>query len=95
MRAELVAGQLLGLGATLSLHRPDGASSHASAERLADLYAPRAPAAHRRRLTPPGRGARPLAGRDRHRRENTSRPTATSRGRMKSARRSMRVGWNA
>lgn len=40
LRAELVAGQLLGLGATLSLHRPDGAGAHASAERLADLYAP-------------------------------------------------------
>ncbi|MFJ9809154.1 TetR family transcriptional regulator [Streptomyces sp. NPDC101158] len=40
LRAELVAGQLLGLGATLSLHRPDGATAHATAERLADLYAP-------------------------------------------------------
>ncbi|GGU80876.1 hypothetical protein GCM10010275_14610 [Streptomyces litmocidini] len=40
LRAELVAGQLLGLGATLSLHRPDGATAHTSAERLADLYAP-------------------------------------------------------
>ncbi|MFC6986713.1 hypothetical protein [Streptomyces cirratus] len=40
LRAELIAGQLLGLGATLSLHRPDGAGSHATAERLADLYAP-------------------------------------------------------
>ncbi|MFE2146485.1 TetR family transcriptional regulator [Streptomyces sp. NPDC059456] len=40
LRAELIAGQLLGLGATLSLHRPDGASAHTSAERLADLYAP-------------------------------------------------------
>lgn len=40
LRAELIAGQLLGLGATLSLHRPDGASAHASAEHLADLYAP-------------------------------------------------------
>ncbi|MFF2197649.1 TetR family transcriptional regulator [Streptomyces sp. NPDC058157] len=40
LRAELIAGQLLGLGATLSLHRPDGAGAHASAERLADLYAP-------------------------------------------------------
>ncbi|MEU3406503.1 TetR family transcriptional regulator [Streptomyces sp. NPDC006670] len=40
LRAELVAGQLLGLGATLSLHRPDGAGAHAGAERLADLYAP-------------------------------------------------------
>ncbi|MFD5417240.1 TetR family transcriptional regulator [Streptomyces sp. NPDC127069] len=40
LRAELIAGQLLGLGATLSLHRPDGAGAHTSAERLADLYAP-------------------------------------------------------
>ncbi|MFJ6575623.1 TetR family transcriptional regulator [Streptomyces sp. NPDC091368] len=40
LRAELVAGQLLGLGATLSLHRPDGATAHAGTERLADLYAP-------------------------------------------------------
>ncbi|WP_078860344.1 TetR/AcrR family transcriptional regulator [Streptomyces sp. NRRL F-2747] len=40
LRAELIAGQLLGLGATLSLHRPDGAGSHATPERLADLYAP-------------------------------------------------------
>ncbi|WP_369142033.1 TetR family transcriptional regulator [Streptomyces sp. R44] len=40
LRAELVAGQLLGLGATLSLHRPDGATAHATADRLADLYAP-------------------------------------------------------
>ncbi|WP_329286156.1 TetR/AcrR family transcriptional regulator [Streptomyces sp. NBC_00691] len=40
LRAELVAGQLLGLGATLSLHRPDGATSHATAGRLAELYAP-------------------------------------------------------
>lgn len=40
LRAELIAGQLLGLGATLSLHRPDGAGTHASAGRLADLYAP-------------------------------------------------------
>ncbi|MEV7547122.1 TetR family transcriptional regulator [Streptomyces sp. NPDC089915] len=40
LRAELIAGQLLGLGATLSLHRPDGAGAHASAARLADLYAP-------------------------------------------------------
>ncbi|MEU1229345.1 TetR family transcriptional regulator [Streptomyces sp. NPDC005828] len=40
LRAELVAGQLLGLGATLSLHRPDGATAHTTAERLADLYAP-------------------------------------------------------
>ncbi|GAA0316006.1 TetR/AcrR family transcriptional regulator [Streptomyces polychromogenes] len=40
LRAELIAGQLLGLGATLSLHRPDGAGAQAGAERLADLYAP-------------------------------------------------------
>ncbi|MFJ5547446.1 TetR family transcriptional regulator [Streptomyces sp. NPDC093225] len=40
LRAELIAGQLLGLGATLSLHRPDGASARTSADRLADLYAP-------------------------------------------------------
>ncbi|MET8295293.1 MULTISPECIES: TetR/AcrR family transcriptional regulator [unclassified Streptomyces] len=40
LRAELIAGQLLGLGATLSLHRPDGAGAHTSRERLADLYAP-------------------------------------------------------
>ncbi|MGO4457758.1 TetR family transcriptional regulator [Streptomyces sp. M-16] len=40
LRAELIAGQLLGLGATLSLHRPDGAGARTSADRLADLYAP-------------------------------------------------------
>ncbi|MFF7501991.1 TetR family transcriptional regulator [Streptomyces lavendulae] len=40
LRAELIAGQLLGLGATLSLHRPDGAGARTSAERLVDLYAP-------------------------------------------------------
>ncbi|MEV7730421.1 TetR family transcriptional regulator [Streptomyces sp. NPDC087917] len=40
LRAELIAGQLLGLGATLSLHRPDGAGALAAPERLADLYAP-------------------------------------------------------
>ncbi|MFE5240182.1 MULTISPECIES: TetR/AcrR family transcriptional regulator [unclassified Streptomyces] len=39
LRAELIAGHLLGLGATLSLHR-EGASSRATPERLADLYAP-------------------------------------------------------
>ncbi|MFF0575404.1 TetR/AcrR family transcriptional regulator [Streptosporangium saharense] len=39
LRAELVAGQLLGLGATLALH-PSGATSAADAERIADLYAP-------------------------------------------------------
>lgn len=39
LRAELIAGQLLGLGATLSLHRT-GAGSKATPEQLADLYAP-------------------------------------------------------
>jgi hypothetical protein len=39
LRAELVAGQLLGLGGTLSLH-PSGAGSLATPEHLADLYAP-------------------------------------------------------
>ncbi|MET7638913.1 TetR family transcriptional regulator [Streptomyces sp. NPDC005438] len=39
LRAELVAGQLLGLGATLSLHR-EGAAEAADPERLAELYAP-------------------------------------------------------
>ncbi|MET9471297.1 TetR family transcriptional regulator [Streptomyces sp. NPDC002917] len=39
LRAELIAGQLLGLGATLSLHR-EGAGSLATPEHLADLYAP-------------------------------------------------------
>ncbi|WP_335940323.1 TetR/AcrR family transcriptional regulator [Streptomyces sp. PTD5-9] len=39
LRAELIAGHLLGLGATLSLHR-DGAGSRATPEHLADLYAP-------------------------------------------------------
>ncbi|MFC7647488.1 hypothetical protein ACFQX6_48450 [Streptosporangium lutulentum] len=39
LRAELIAGQLLGLGATLSLH-PSGAGAHATPEHLADLYAP-------------------------------------------------------
>ncbi|MFI5759026.1 TetR family transcriptional regulator [Streptomyces sp. NPDC051569] len=39
LRAELIAGQLLGLGATLSLHRA-GAGARATPERLADLYAP-------------------------------------------------------
>ncbi|MER5732054.1 TetR family transcriptional regulator [Streptomyces sp. NPDC002138] len=40
LRAELIAGQLLGLGATLSLHRPDGAGTRTPPERLAELYAP-------------------------------------------------------
>ncbi|WP_031087858.1 TetR/AcrR family transcriptional regulator [Streptomyces sp. NRRL WC-3549] len=39
LRAELIAGHLLGLGATLGLHR-EGAGALASAEHLADLYAP-------------------------------------------------------
>ncbi|OKI38636.1 TetR family transcriptional regulator [Streptomyces sp. TSRI0281] len=39
LRAELIAGHLLGLGATLSLHR-EGAASTATAEHVADLYAP-------------------------------------------------------
>ncbi|MET8328679.1 hypothetical protein [Streptomyces sp. NPDC005181] len=39
LRAELIAGHLLGLGATLSLHR-EGAGSLATPERIADLYAP-------------------------------------------------------
>ncbi|WP_329071176.1 TetR/AcrR family transcriptional regulator [Streptomyces sp. NBC_01429] len=39
LRAELIVGQLLGLGATLSLHRA-GATALATPERLADLYAP-------------------------------------------------------
>ena len=39
LRAELIAGQLLGLGATLGLH-PSGAGSLATPEHLADLYAP-------------------------------------------------------
>ncbi|MFJ6748134.1 TetR family transcriptional regulator [Streptomyces sp. NPDC091266] len=39
LRAELIAGQLLGLGATLSIHRT-GAASLATPDRLADLYAP-------------------------------------------------------
>ncbi|MEW2432948.1 TetR family transcriptional regulator [Streptomyces caniferus] len=39
LRAELIAAQLLGLGATLSIHRT-GAASTAPPEQLADLYAP-------------------------------------------------------
>ncbi|WP_336047722.1 TetR/AcrR family transcriptional regulator [Streptomyces sp. CA2R101] len=39
LRAELIAAQLIGLGATLSIHRT-GAASQAPPERLADLYAP-------------------------------------------------------
>lgn len=39
LRAELLAGLLLGLGATLGLHR-EGAGARATPERIADLYAP-------------------------------------------------------
>ncbi|WP_432009750.1 TetR family transcriptional regulator [Streptomyces sp. HD1123-B1] len=39
LRAELIAGQLIGLGATLSLHR-SGASAAATVEHIAELYAP-------------------------------------------------------
>ncbi|MFD5726889.1 TetR family transcriptional regulator [Streptomyces sp. NPDC048567] len=39
LRAELLAGHLLGLGATLSLHR-EGAGASATPEHIADLYAP-------------------------------------------------------
>ncbi|MEU8506068.1 TetR family transcriptional regulator [Streptomyces brevispora] len=39
LRAELLAGHLLGLGATLSLHR-EGAGARVTPERIADLYAP-------------------------------------------------------
>lgn len=39
LRAELIAGQLIGLGVTLSLHS-DGAGARTSPERLADLCAP-------------------------------------------------------
>ncbi|MET9531042.1 TetR family transcriptional regulator [Streptomyces sp. NPDC006649] len=39
LRAELIAGQLLGIGAALSLHRP-GAGELATPERLADLCGP-------------------------------------------------------
>ncbi|MGW2177829.1 TetR/AcrR family transcriptional regulator [Streptomyces sp. NPDC001732] len=39
LRAELIAGHLLGLGATLGLHR-DGAGADATPEHIADLYAP-------------------------------------------------------
>lgn len=39
LRAELVVGQLLGLGATLSLHR-EGATAALTAEELAGLWAP-------------------------------------------------------
>ncbi|OON82965.1 TetR family transcriptional regulator [Streptomyces tsukubensis] len=39
LRAELVAGQLLGFGAALSIHR-GGAAGRAGAGHLADLYAP-------------------------------------------------------
>ncbi|WP_405014608.1 TetR family transcriptional regulator [Kitasatospora sp. NBC_01539] len=40
LRAELVVGQLLGLGATASIHRDGGALGETAPERLADLYAP-------------------------------------------------------
>lgn len=39
LRAELIVGQLLGLGATLSLH-PSGSAAQVPAEQLAELYAP-------------------------------------------------------
>lgn len=39
LRAELVVAQLIGLGASLSLH-PDGAAAAVDAERVADMYAP-------------------------------------------------------
>ncbi|MEE1801377.1 TetR family transcriptional regulator [Streptomyces sp. NPDC101062] len=39
LRAELIAGQLLGLGAVQSLYRT-GAVTHATPEAIADLYAP-------------------------------------------------------
>ncbi|MCX4847766.1 TetR/AcrR family transcriptional regulator [Streptomyces sp. NBC_00893] len=39
LRAELIAGHLLGLGVTLSLHR-EGAGADATTEHIADLYAP-------------------------------------------------------
>lgn len=39
LRAELIAGHLIGLGATLSLHHA-GAGADATAEHIADLYAP-------------------------------------------------------
>ncbi|MCY0920046.1 TetR/AcrR family transcriptional regulator [Streptomyces sp. H27-G5] len=40
VRAELITDQLIGLGVTLSLHRPDGAGGRTPPDRLADLYAP-------------------------------------------------------
>ncbi|MFD9129009.1 TetR family transcriptional regulator [Kitasatospora sp. NPDC059571] len=40
LRAELVVGQLLGLGATSSIHRIGGRSEQADPERIADLYGP-------------------------------------------------------
>ncbi|MEW1910998.1 TetR family transcriptional regulator [Kitasatospora sp. NPDC085895] len=40
LRAELILGQLLGLGATLSIHRDGGAGEQTAPERLADLCAP-------------------------------------------------------
>ncbi|GAA1350246.1 TetR/AcrR family transcriptional regulator [Streptomyces beijiangensis] len=40
LRAELIVGLLLGLGAAISLHRPDSATEAADPAHLADLYAP-------------------------------------------------------
>jgi AcrR family transcriptional regulator len=40
LRAELIVGMLLGLGAAISLNRPDSASEAADPEHLAALYAP-------------------------------------------------------
>ncbi|WP_030276994.1 TetR/AcrR family transcriptional regulator [Streptomyces sp. NRRL B-24484] len=40
LRAELILGQLLGLGATLSIHRDGGAAERTAPERIADLCAP-------------------------------------------------------
>ncbi|MGW2183854.1 TetR/AcrR family transcriptional regulator [Streptomyces sp. NPDC001732] len=50
LRAELIAGHLLGLGATLGLHR-DATDSRAYPEHLADLYAPVLQALIMRRMT--------------------------------------------
>ncbi|MEV6210077.1 TetR family transcriptional regulator [Kitasatospora sp. NPDC051914] len=40
LRAELILGQLLGLGATMSIHRDGGGTGQAAAGHLADLCAP-------------------------------------------------------
>ncbi|WP_329120997.1 TetR/AcrR family transcriptional regulator [Streptomyces sp. NBC_01465] len=40
LRAELIVGLLLGLGAAMSLHRDTGATEKAEIEHLVDLYAP-------------------------------------------------------